>query len=283
MPLARARWSTVTEREPPSYYASLAAKRLGTTRWMPSPVQLPRSPLFQSAITRAVVLEQLGMDAEEKYEYDGIESEGVAAPATALSAGAALIDRGEAPRAIRLGWKTLAAARTARDSAGTVDQRAYALVYPVLHDVELIARSRSNNIDPALVAAVIRQESSWNPRALSRAGARGLMQVMPSVGDAIAKSRRYPVWDPALLFDPDVSLELGTAHLGAALSAYDDLPRALAAYNAGASRVRRWARRTGAKDPELFVERIPFVETRDYVRIVTRNAEMYRALHGLRK
>ena len=86
-----------------------------------------------------------------------------------------------------------------------------------------------------------------------------------------------------LLFDPDVSLELGTAHLRAALSATSNLPRALAAYNAGGSRVRRWARRTGASDPELFIERIPFVETRDYVRIVLRNIELYRALHGLRK
>ena len=61
------------------------------------------------------------------------------------------------------------------------------------------------------------------------------------------------------------------------------LPRALAAYNAGASRVQRWSRRTGVDDPEVFIERIPYVETRDYVRIVMRNAELYRALHGLRK
>jgi soluble lytic murein transglycosylase len=129
---------------------------------------------------------------------------------------------------------------------------------------------------------VIRQESSWNPRALSRAGARGLMQVMPSVGEAIARSRGFPVWDPVLLFDPDVSLELGTDHLRAAIAQYNSLPRALAAYNAGGTRVNRWVRRTGASDPELFIERIPFVETRDYVRIVLRNVEIYRALHGLK-
>jgi soluble lytic murein transglycosylase len=155
-------------------------------------------------------------------------------------------------------------------------------VYPVFHELELIARARQNRLDPALVAAVIRQESSWNPRALSRAGARGLMQIMPSVGEAIARSKGYPIWDPALLFDPDVSLELGTSHLRAALSQYSSLPRALAAYNAGGSRVNRWSRRAGVSDPELFVERIPFVETRDYVRIVMRNAEIYRALHGLK-
>ena len=154
-------------------------------------------------------------------------------------------------------------------------------MYPLLRRDALVAQARANHLDPALVAAVIRQESSWNPRAVSRAGARGLMQVMPPVGKEIAQSRNYPLWDPALLFDADVSLELGTSHLRAALAESNALPRALAAYNAGASRVRRWAQRTGADDPELFIERIPFVETRDYVRIVIRNAEMYRGLYGL--
>ena len=84
-----------------------------------------------------------------------------------------------------------------------------------------------------------------------------------------------------MLFDPDVSLELGTSHLRAALAEHSSLPRALAAYNAGGSRVRRWIRRAGTNDPEIFIERIPYVETRDYVRIVLRNTEMYRALHGL--
>lgn len=280
---ARERFTAVLTRDPLSYYASRAASRLDTVQRLPTTGAIPAQRSFQDALTRAAVLEQLGMDAEERYEYQAIERAATSAPATALSAGAALLERGEAARAIRLGWRAIGAARTARDSAGKMDERGYALVYPVFHELELIARARQNNLDPALVAAVIRQESSWNPGALSRAGARGLMQVMPAVGQAIARARGYPVWDPALLFDPDVSLELGTAHLRAALSEYNSLPRALAAYNAGGSRVNRWAKRRGANDPELFVERIPFVETRDYVRIVMRNAELYRALHDLRR
>jgi len=280
---ARERWAHIIAHDPLSYYAAVASQRLpDSSRWTPESVGLPRSPLFQSAMARASALEQLGMETEEKFEYDAIEGEAAENPATALGAGAALIERGQAPRAIRLGWKIVATARPGRDTS-TRDERGYALIYPVLHEVELIARAHANNLDPALVAAVIRQESSWNPTAVSPAGARGLMQIMPTVGEAIARSRKYPMWDSALLFDPDVSLELGTAHLAAALSAYDNLPRALAAYNAGASRVQRWNKRTGASDTELFIERIPFVETRDYVRIVMRNVEMYRALHGLKK
>jgi soluble lytic murein transglycosylase len=274
---ARERWAAVMAREPYSYYSALAAKRLGRPVPTPPPTRLPATAPFNSTLVRAMVLDHLGMDVEERHEYESIEAQ--ATGDSILSAGAALLERGEVTRAIRLGWRMVA--RRGADSASATDPRGYALIYPLLREVDLLARARANNLDPALVAGVIRQESSWNPRAVSRAGARGLMQIMPPVGQAIARSKGYPMWDPALLFDPGVSLELGTAHLRAALSSERGLPRALAAYNAGGSRVRRWIRRAGANDPELFVERIPFVETRDYVRIVMRNTEMYRALHGL--
>jgi len=279
--LAIERWNQVMANEPYSYYSLLSARRLGRAPLAPLPAPFPRASQFQPTLIRAAVLDQLGMDVEERYEYEGIEDEATASPTLTLSAGAVLLERGEVPRAIKLGWRAVTAGRMAADSTGNPDQRGYALIYPLLLEVQLLARSRENNLDPALVAAVIRQESSWNPRAVSRAGARGLMQIMPAVGQSIARTRGYPAWDPALLFDPEVSLDLGTKHLSAALSAYSNPYRALAAYNAGGTRVRRWVRRAGASDAELFVERIPFVETRDYVRIVTRNQEMYRSLHGL--
>jgi soluble lytic murein transglycosylase len=148
-------------------------------------------------------------------------------------------------------------------------------------------------LDPALVAALIRQESRWNPRATSAAGARGLMQVMPAVGSAVARSLGIVAWDPVLLYQPEVNLAIGTRHLRAFLSEYgvgpsgaaaapgwSGLARALAAYNAGQSRVARWSVRLGVEDPELFIERIPFPETRDYVRVVLRDVDLYRALYS---
>jgi soluble lytic murein transglycosylase len=281
--VARERWTAAMKREPLSYYAVTSAKRLDTQNWTPvvTPGPLPRDPSIDMAMTRAARLSELGMPTEERHEYDEVERDVAESPELALAAGAAFLERGQVPRAIRVGWRAVAQAERARGDSAAADERAYRIVYPMLHEAEVVARSRENRLDPALVAAVIRQESQWFPRALSVAGARGLMQVMPSVGEAIARSRTYPVWDPALLFDPHVSLELGTSHLRAALSQYSSLPRALAAYNAGGSRVRRWAQRVGASDPELFTERIPFVETRDYVRIVQRNAELYRALYDL--
>jgi soluble lytic murein transglycosylase len=105
------------------------------------------------------------------------------------------------------------------------------------------------------------------------------MQLMPPVGRSIARAMGYPIWDDALLRQPDVSLELGTSHLASLLRTQTELAHALAAYNAGHTRVRRWLARGGVDDPEVFVERIPFVETRDYVRIVLRNRALYAAIH----
>jgi soluble lytic murein transglycosylase len=150
----------------------------------------------------------------------------------------------------------------------------------VIDQPELVRQARARSIDPTLVAAIIRQESSFNPRAVSVAGARGLMQVMPSVGQQIARSLGYPLWDAGLLFDPDANLELGVTHLASSIRQYPDIVRVLAAYNAGGSRVTRWSAKAGTQDPEVFAERISFTETRDYVRIVQRNAELYRALYG---
>jgi soluble lytic murein transglycosylase len=271
---ARARWRDLAAREPISYYAMLSNRRLGVAPWSPPRAgdSLPRPNAVDSAAARVALLDRLGLDAEVRLEYAALTEEADQSPSRLVATGAALIDMEQPSRAIALGWKAV--------GRGTRTAEAYRLVYPVLYRDLLVAEARRNRLDPALVAALIRQESSFTPRALSRAGARGLMQVMPAVGRSIARSRGYPVWDPALLFEPSVSLELGSSHLAAALREYPDLTRALAAYNAGGSRVVRWNRKAGVSDPEVFAERIPFDETRDYVRIVQRNVEMYRVLYG---
>ena len=132
-----------------------------------------------------------------------------------------------------------------------------------------------------LAAAVIRQESAFDPEARSTADARGLMQVMPAVGTQLARRAGLPEWDPVLLYQPDVNLDFGIDHLAQDLAKLEWPERALAAYNAGTERVARWRAIRGVDDdPEVFVERIPFAETRDYVRRVTRNAAVYRSLYA---
>ena len=144
----------------------------------------------------------------------------------------------------------------------------------------LRAEAAGRGLDAGLVAALIRQESMFNPAATSPVGARGLMQVMPDLGGRLAESLGYPVWDPVLLYQPDVSLQLGVFHLQELVTRYGRPDHVLAAYNAGARRVERWTQRVGVDDPEVFAERIPFAETRGYVRAIHRNQELYRSLYS---
>lgn len=273
-PEAAQRWRALIARSPLSYYAMLAARRLDTTAWAPpiarDAVAIPADA--GDAVARMEALELLGMDAEARFELNALAGSAERDSLRLLGVATALRDAGYPSRAVTLAFRAI--------GEGVRDQRAYRLAYPVLHREVLEREARRNRLDPALVAALIRQESSFDPRARSPVGARGLMQLMPPVGRDIARARGYPIWDPALLYEPDVSIELGTAHLAASLREWPSLVRALAAYNAGGSRVRRWARKPGVADPEIFAERIPFDETRDYVRIVQRNVAVYRALYG---
>lgn len=270
---AMARWRTVAAEYPTSYYGMLAAERLGEQAWAPPrmPDSFAEIDDLTEAMARVDYLEKLGMDSEARAELETLADAADSSASRLLATAYLMREHGLVSRGVQLGWRAIRASPSA-------DARAYRLVYPIVHREAIILESRRRNLDPALVAAIIRQESGFNPRATSSAGARGLMQVMPSVGRAVARSIDIPEWRTDLLYQPDINLQLGIRHLEAFISRYD-APYALAAYNAGESRLVRWLRRRGARDPELFVERIPFTETRDYVRIVLRNRAMYRALY----
>jgi soluble lytic murein transglycosylase len=271
--VAKDRWQRVMTQQPVSYYAFASAKRLGQRPWSPGGAtdSVPHIAAVDSAIARIALLERLGMDVEAKLEYDALDDAAAGSPQRLAATASALIQHGQASRAIRLAQKLV--------DAGHRDTRSYRLLFPLFDRDELAHDAKMNALDPVLVAALIRQESAFNPRAVSVAGARGLMQVLPSVGQEVSRALTYPVWYPALLFDPDANLQLGTAHLASFIKQHGAVPRVLAAYNAGGSRVTRWVTKAGADDPELFAERIPFAETRDYVRLVQRNAEVYRGLY----
>ena len=270
---ARARWREVVDRDPISYYSMLSARRLGEAPWAPPPRadSFPTVPAVDSVMRRAELLERLGMDLEARLEYERAASPADSSIETLLATANAFRERELSTRAIQLGWRLV--------RRGENDARAYRLVYPLVHQDALLATAAEHDLDPSLMAALIRQESSFNPRATSGAGARGLMQVMPSLGRSLARTLRYPEWDTALLYEPDVNIQLGAIHLRDLDRTYGQVEHLLAAYNAGGSRVTRWRKKQGAEDPEIFTERIPFVETRDYVRIVQRNRELYQALY----
>jgi soluble lytic murein transglycosylase len=273
---AEAGWQAILTEDPATYYGIVSARRLRKPVWKPASAadKFTSFPAIDSAFRRADLLEKLGMDTEAHFELDAIEDSAFASRDRALATANAFRAHGEGAVAIRIGNKLI--------EQGEKDARAYRLAYPVIDREELQRNATANKLDAALVAGLIKQESAFFPRAVSVANARGLMQVLPSVGAEIAKALHYPVWSTSLLFDPDVNLQIGTNHLAAATRQYDDIVRVLAAYNAGAARVERWSKKNTTGDIELFAEQIPFVETRDYVRVVQRNAEIYRALYGLK-
>jgi soluble lytic murein transglycosylase len=270
---ARARWSDATARDRAGYYGGLASRRLGVPPWVPAAARdtfLP-VPDVEAALDRADRLATLGMDREAGWERDAVQA-GDGSAERLLAVAHAFRSRAMASRGMRLTWRAIAA-------GAPTDARTYRLLYPLVHQEPLDHEARARGVDPSFAAALIRQESNFTPGATSAAGARGLMQVMPAVGQAVARGLRFPVWDPVLLYQADVNVQLGMAHLAELLERYDRPVHVLAAYNAGASRVERWKEKRGVEDPELFAERIPYAETRDYVRIIQRTAEFYRSLY----
>jgi soluble lytic murein transglycosylase len=154
------------------------------------------------------------------------------------------------------------------------------LLFPQPYWTDIVANSEKNQLDPYLVASLIRQESEFNPGAVSKANAYGLMQLLPSVGKAAARHEGDKHFTTAQLLDPPINIQLGTANLKQVLDRFGGQPEyALAAYNAGDERVREWQSGNDYKDIAEFAESIPFTETRDYVQAILRNREMYRQLY----
>ncbi|HEY5022963.1 MAG TPA: transglycosylase SLT domain-containing protein [Gemmatimonadaceae bacterium] len=270
---SRARWRSVIKQDPLSYYAVMSAKRLDTALIARggSVDAYPRVPAVDSAVERVAALKDVGMDVEAGFENDRLFRDALANPDRVVPTASALAGTDQASRSIALGKRAI------DDMGGT--PAIYRLYFPVLERETLISSSRENGLDPVLVAALIRQESNFNPLATSPVGARGLMQLMPDVGRQLASAKGIGPWNPNLLYEPATNIKLGTAHLSTLTRKYPEVVKQLAAYNAGESRVVKWSTKTGADDPEVFTERIPFVETRDYVRTILRNRAYYQALY----
>ncbi len=154
------------------------------------------------------------------------------------------------------------------------------VMYPIQYSEVLQAKAASEGLDPALVAALVCQESTFDAGAVSRAGARGLMQVMPPTGRTLARALRVR-YSAGALHDPNVSLTFGTHYLRTLVDHFGGrVERALAAYNAGPERVEAWTADKPDMPADEFVESIPFTETRLYVMVVLGGREQYRRIYN---
>jgi len=154
------------------------------------------------------------------------------------------------------------------------------LLFPKLYGDIVSSYAAKNNLDPNLIFGLIRQESAFNEMALSSANARGLMQILPSTGRMISRKAGVASFNTKMLYRADANIPIGTYYLNSLLKSYNGkVELALAAYNAGNSRVDRWLKTFGTSDMSEFVECIPFSETRDYIKRVFTNKAHYALLY----
>jgi len=154
------------------------------------------------------------------------------------------------------------------------------ILFPRPYWSDVQRQSLANSLDPYLVASLIRQESEFNPGAVSHANAYGLMQLLPQVGRGEARAAHIKHFSTSSLLEPTVNIQLGTHYFKEMVTQYSGQAEyALAAYNAGSNRVDDWLQSGHYRDVPEFVESIPFTETREYVQAIIRNAKVYQRLY----
>lgn len=267
----------IRAEEPFSYYAVLTADLLGEPYEVKLPAAAtPAPPAWVAPGLRTLdLLAAAGLADAATTLSESLgtraRSEGVEA---LMAVAEGLNVRGRTLSGINLGW-------AARAEGAEWTDRLVRIVYPFPYQELVLREAREVGVDPLLLAALIRQESAFVPDIRSSAGAVGLMQVMPATGRDLARSHGVANFTAETLESPEVNLHLGARFLVDQLGRYGpELPLVLSAYNAGPARANAWRTLPEATDLLRLTERIPFSETRGYVKNVTRNRRLYEALYG---
>ena len=150
-------------------------------------------------------------------------------------------------------------------------------IYVVKYDEYVSKYSNQYDIDKYLILAIIKAESNFNENAVSKKGAKGLMQLMDTTAEDLDKNSDINLDD---IFEPDINIQLGSKYISALMSKYDSIGLALAAYNAGSGNVDNWIKDGILKKDGSDIEKIPFIETNNYVRKILRDYELYKELYN---
>jgi soluble lytic murein transglycosylase len=241
---------------------------------LPEPKLMDSFPVDSPHLAKAKLLANAGLneyiDAEIKADPDSDSW-------SALAEAQIYANYGETFRAIHALKRALPYASTA--SIASIPLVYWRILYPEPYWETIKEESARYNLDPYLVASLIRQESEFNPSAVSYANAWGLMQLLPVVGRQMARELGMTHFQTFQLLDPETNIRLGTRYLRQMLDKFNGVQEyALAAYNAGDNRVTDWEAAGPYSGMDEFVESIPFTQTREYVEAILRNEETYRAI-----
>ncbi len=233
---------------------------------------------LRAAFSALRELREMGLYSEAKSRLDFVKDDLYATPEGPyfLSIGYALA--GDSRWSILAGGRGLLHVQQGklRDPDGLLLNR----VYPMLHADLIQQGARNHGLDPLLVFALIKQESAFQADARSWVGAAGLMQVMPSTGRTIARRRGIRHFQPSSLYRPEVGVDFGCWELAHLMrQSGGDIAASLAGYNAGYGRPQRWWPQHYSRSYDEMLELIPLTETRDYVKTIFLNYEMYQRLY----
>jgi soluble lytic murein transglycosylase len=268
--MARVRLAALGDAKP------VAQPELDSLQAAPVPALQESFPEDSPHLAKARLLANAGLN---DYIPREIAADPDSASWSALAEAQIYTSYGETYRAIRSLKRALPYAATA--SIKSIPLVYWRILFPKPWWETIKQESAKNNLDPYLVASLIRQESEFDPSVVSYANAYGLMQLLPSVGKQMAREEGISHFETFQLLDPAMNIRLGTRYLRQMLEKFGGVQEyALAAYNAGDSRVVDWQSAGPYHGMDEFVESIPFTQTRDYVEAILRNEETYRAIDG---
>jgi soluble lytic murein transglycosylase len=271
--MSRARLAELGDTE------AVTAPQVDRIQPLPLPKLVDTFPSDSPQLAKARLLANAGLN---EYIAQEIAADPDSESWSALAEAQIYASYGETYRAIRSLKRALPYATSA--PIASIPLAYWRILFPEPYWDTIKAESAKNNLDPYFVAALIRQESEFNPSVISYANAWGLMQLLPSVGKQMAREEGMTHFQTFQLLDPETNIKLGTRYLREMLDHLGNVPEyALAAYNAGESRVVDWESAGPYGGMDEFVESIPFTQTREYVQAILRNMETYKAIDAFAK
>ena len=264
-----------------SYYGRLAVKRLQGERGAAVAATLLRQPSTSAPIPtgrRIASLLSVGLNREAMNELQYAQR--VWGDSPQLQATIAITHKRLGN--VRAGINAMKRAYPQYLAAGgeTLPSEILQVIFPVDYWPLLQKYAKEHNLDPFLVAALVAQESNFDPVVVSHANAYGLMQVLPSTGRSYARKLGVKPFSAKRLTEVDLNVRIGTQIFADTIRKFGGVHFALAAYNAGDSRVRAWQRDKPGLSQDEFIDDIPFPETQNYVKRILGTAEDYRALYS---